>query len=244
MAERAKSLVDLMKDRISNTGGKKSSFFYLRADKKVRIRFLQDLEDGVQITFHDKWGEFNHPCLSYYGKSCPNCDNSEARTADNFAWSVWNYESKKVEVLMFKANRSSPIPSLVSMYENYGTILDRDFVIERKGSGIETAYSVIPIDKAAFKGTAKPLTKKKILELAFEAFPPSSFDIDEDEDEEEEIVVKKVKAKTKAKKVIEEDEDYGEEEEEDEDEDDVPWDDDDDEEDEEEEVKPVRRKKK
>lgn len=244
--EKAKSLVEIMKDRIAHTGNRKGDFFFLRKDTKVRVRFLQDLEEGTQVVFHDKWGEFNHPCLSYYGKECPNCDNKDARTADNFVWSVWNYESKKVELLMFKANKASPIPALVSMFENYGTIIDRDFVIERKGDGTDTTYSVVPMDRSSFKGSAQPLSKKKVMVMILEAFPPAEGDLDfddeDDDEEEEEVVVKKSAKKTKRKPAPVEEDD--EDEEEDEDEDDVPWDDDDDEDDEEdEEEEPVRVKK-
>lgn len=37
--------------------------------------------------------------------------------------------------------------SIVEGYEgHYGTVLDRDFVIKRKGDGMDTTYSVIPLD--------------------------------------------------------------------------------------------------
>lgn len=195
--EKARSLVDIMKERIAHTGNRKGDFFFLRKDNKIRVRFLQDMEEGTQVTFHDKWGEFNHPCLSYFGKDCPNCDNREARTADNFVWSIWNYESKKVELFMFKANKASPIPALVSMYENYGTIVDRDFVIERKGDGTDTVYSVVPMDRSRFKGTAQPFAKKKLMGMILEAFPPpeGDFDIDDEDDDEEVDVVSKRKSK-------------------------------------------------
>ena len=35
------------------------------------------MEEGLKVQFHDKWGEFNHPCLKYYGKECPNCHNTD-----------------------------------------------------------------------------------------------------------------------------------------------------------------------
>lgn len=252
--EKARSLVDIMKERIANTGNRKGDFFFLRKDNKVRVRFLQDMEDGTQVTFHDKWGEFNHPCLSYFGKECPNCDNNEARTADNFVWSIWNYEAKKVELFMFKANKASPIPALVSMYENYGTIVDRDFVIERKGDGTDTVYSVVPMDRSRFKGNAAALSKKKVMAMILEAFPPPQGDLDfddEDDDEDDEVEVttkRKAKPVSKAKRKpapVDEDED--------DDEDDLPWDEDEeededeedyDEEDEDDEEEVVQRKRK
>lgn len=239
--EKSKSLVDIMKAKIANSGNKKSVVFYVKAGNKVRVRFLQDMEEGIQVDFHDKWGEFNHPCLSYYGEKCPNCKNPEARTTSNFVWTVWNYETKQKELFVFKANKCSPIPALVSMYETYGTICDRDFVIQRNGSGTETNYSVVPMDKKRFKLDEEPFSKKKVLKLLLEAFPCDDLDEDdlddEDEDEEEDTPKKKQKNKSsvkKSRKRYEEDDEEDEEDDEDEDDEDeyddddeLPFDDDD-----------------
>lgn len=206
MGEKAKSLVESMKERISRSGSKKSQIFYLKKDGKCRVRFLQDMNDGVMVQFHDKFGEFNHVCLKYFGEDCPNCKNKEARTTDQFVWSVWNYETKRVELFVFKANKASPIPALVSMFENYGTICDRDYVIQRNGSGFETNYSVIPMDKKKFKGEEEAYTKKKMLKILMDAFPVDDEDIetDDEDDEDEDEAPKKTK---KSKKVIDDDDD-------------------------------------
>lgn len=231
--ERAKSLVETMKETISRSGSKKSESFYIKKDAKVRIRFLNDMEEGLKVQFHDKWGEFNHPCLKYYGKECPNCHNKEARTADNFIWTVWNYETKRREIFMFKANRCSPIPALVSLFETYGTITDRDYVIQRTGDGTDTTYSVIPVDKKKFKGDEKPFTEKQILKKLLEMFPYDDEDT-EDEDDEDEVETPKNKNKKVNKKSKYEEED-----------DDEDFDEDDeDEDDEDEEEKPKNKTKK
>nr|DAJ99940.1 MAG TPA: DNA binding protein like protein [Caudoviricetes sp.] len=228
--ESSKSLVEIMKTKIANSGNKKSAVFYVKAGNKVRVRFLQDMEEGFQVDFHDKWGEFNHPCLTYYGEKCPNCKNPEARTTSNFVWTIWNYETKRKELFVFKANKCSPIPALVSMYETYGTICDRDFVIQRNGSGTETNYSVVPMDKKRFRLDENAYSKKKVLKMLLEAFPYDDLDAEDLDDEDEEREVrKKNKKKTSSKKskrrVVEDDED--------EDDDDIPFDyDDDDDEDE------------
>lgn len=228
--EKAKSLVDVMKERISNSGKSKGSIFYVKKDGKIRVRFLQDMEEGMMVTFHDKWKEFNHPCLSYYGKECPNCKNSEARTSENYIWSVYNYETKQVELFIYKANKCSPIPSLISMYESYGTICDRDYVIQKHGEGTDTNYSVVPMDKKAFKGEHEAFEKKKVYAMLLKAFPCEDLDADDVDDDEEEPPKK---AKKSAKKPEPEPEEDDEEEDED----------DEDEEDEEEEEKPKSSKK-
>ena len=235
--ERAKSLVETMKETISRSGSKKSESFYIKKDAKVRIRFLNDMEEGLKVQFHDKWGEFNHPCLKYYGKECPNCHNKEARTADNFIWTVWNYETKRREIFMFKANRCSPIPALVSLFETYGTITDRDYVIQRTGDGTDTTYSVIPVDKKKFKGDEKPFTEKQILKKLLEMFPYDDEDTEDEDDEDEVETPKKKNRKVNKKSKYEEDDD------EDFDEDDE-GEDDEDEDDEDEEEKHKKKTKK
>ena len=232
MGEKAKSLVQSMKERISNSGSKKGNIFYLKKDGKCRVRFLQDMEEGTKIQFHSKYGEFNHVCLSYFGKKCPNCKNTEAKTYDSFCWTVWNYETKKKELFLFKANKLSPIPALIGMFENYGTICDRDYVIQRNGDGFETSYSVVPMDKKKFKGEEEPISKKKMLKILKEAFPvdedDSDYDNDDEEDEEEDEEEEEVVAKKKSKKEVKKR---------------VVEDDDDDEDDDDEEEKPKKSKK-
>lgn len=252
--EKSRSIVDVMKDKINRSGSGKGDIFFVRKDGKVRVRFLQDMEESILVTFHDKWQEFNHPCLTYYGKKCPNCDNSEARTTENFVWSVWNYETQRVELFMFKANKSSPIPSLISFYENYGSITDRDYAIERRGERFDTVYSVVPLKESRFKGTAKPFTKKEVFKKLLAAFPyddDDALDDEEDEEEEEEVSTKKPAKKAPAKRSSkapfdeEEEEDEGlDDEDEDEDEDEEDEDEDEDEDDDEEEEPRAKTKAK
>ena len=211
MGEKAKSLVESMKERINRSGSKKSLQFYLKKDAKCRVRFLQDMEEGIKVQYHDKFGEFGHPCLNYYGKKCPNCNNTEARHYDNFVWSIWNYETKRVELFMFKASKASPIPALISMFENYGTITDRDYVIQRNGEGFDTNYSVIPMDKKKFKGEEEAFSKKKVLKLLLDVATIGNEDVEEDIDDEEDEDEDEVKPKKKANKKSKYEEDDDEE---------------------------------
>lgn len=252
MAEKAKSIVEVMKERISKAGQSKESTFYVKDGNKVRVRFLTDMEDGIGVTFHSKWQEFNHICQKYYGKECPGCKNKEAQTYDAFAYTIYNYESKRKEIFLFKANKASPIPALINIYETYGTICDRDIVVARNGSGTGTTYSAIPMDKSKFKGDDKEqFSKKKILKKLYEMFPCNEDLDDEDEEEDDDDFEEEMPKKKKAsKRVVEEDEDdedddFDDDDEDEDDDDDAPWDDDDDEdEDEEEEVKPAKKRKK
>ena len=113
---------------------------------------------------------------------------------------------------MFKVSRSSPVPHLVQLYDQFNTLLDRDLVITRTGNSIDTTFTVIPMDKKKLRVEAKPFGNKKFMKLLEDAYDTVGDVDDEDEDEDDE----------------DEDLDIEEEDEEDEDEDEEDEDEEDD----------------
>lgn len=228
-------LLNDMKSEIQKSGGSKGKILFIKDGTKKRIRFLEDAEDGHELTFHDSYNDgINALCLEELGKNCPYCERDDLRTRKLYAWSVWDYDAKEVKVLLYAANNCTPIPNIIAMFEAYGTLLDRDFVISRTGSGQNTSYTVIPQDKAKFKNSkANKLSVKELLKVIAKAFPinPEDMDDEDDEDEEEEEERKTKKKKNKSskskKKEKYEDDDYDE----DDDEDDYEEDEEEDEED-------------
>ena len=220
-------LVDKIKADVKKSGQNKSKFIYFREGNKARVRFLTDMDDGMEVTFHDSFEKsLNVPCQEHFGRSCPHCDDETLRTRSQYVWSVYNYDTKEVQLFMFPVNNCTPIPALMAMYENYGTITDRDFVISVSGKQQNKTFSVVPMDKVRFRNDkAKPYSEKAILKMLDKAFP---CDIDDEEDEDEDETPKKRASKSigskKSKKPepedIEED-DYDDEEWGDEEEDDV-----------------------
>ena len=170
-------------------------------------RFLNDMDEGMEVTFHDSFDRgINCPCQELFGRECPYCEDEDLRTRSQYIWSVWNYETKEVQLFMFAVNNCSPIPALMAMYENYGTLTDRDYVISTTGKQQNKTFSVVPMDKVKFRNDkAKPFSEKKILQMLDKAFPCD--DVDDDE-EEEERPKKKRPAKTKTKVEESEDDDY------------------------------------
>ena len=220
-------LVDKIKADVKKSGQNKSKFIYFREGTKVRVRFLTDMDDGMEVTFHDSFEKsLNVPCQEHFNRACPHCDDESLRTRSQYVWSVYNYDTKEVQLFMFPVNNCTPIPALMAMYENYGTIIDRDFVISVSGKQQNKTFSVVPMDKVKFRNDkAKPFSEKAILKMLDKAFPCDS---DDDEDYEEEETPKKRAPKTAGKKTkkpepeIEDDEDedtyddeWGEEDEED-----------------------------
>lgn len=206
-------LVDKIKADVKKSGSNKGKFTYIRENAKVRIRFLTDLDDGLEVTFHDNYERgINCPCQEHYGRECPYCEeDQEVRTRSLYAWSIYNYETNQVEVFMFAVNNCSPIPALMAMYENYGTICDRDYVISVTGKMQNKSFSVVPMDKVKFRNDkAKAFSEKTIFKMIDKAWPCDAASEDEDDDEP------KKKAPKKSKKPVEVDEDESWDDEEDE----------------------------
>ena len=221
-------LVDKIKADVKKSGQNKSKFIYFREGTKQRVRFLTDMDDGMEVTFHDSFERsLNVPCQEHFGRSCPYCEDDGLRTRSQYVWSVYNYDTKEVQLFMFPVNNCTPIPALMAMYENYGTIVDRDYVISVSGKQQNKTFSVVPMDKVKFRNDkAKPYSEKAILKMLDKAFP---CDVDDEEDEDEDETPKKRAPKSvnnkksrKPEPEEDEDDDYdGEEEWEDADDEDV-----------------------
>ena len=105
---------------------------------------------------------------------------------------------------MYAVNNCTPIPALMAMYENYGTLTDRDYIISVTGKAQNKVYSVVPMDKVKFRNTkAKPYSNKAVLQMIDKAYPCEGT---EDEEEEDEAPKRKKKKATKkpVEKVVEE----------------------------------------
>lgn len=180
------SILKSMKEDIAKSAGSKGKILFIKADTKRRVRFLVDFEKGLELVFHDSFAKgVNCVCAKELGeKKCKFCDNDDLRTRKNYAWPVYDYDANEVKILLYAVNNCTPIPALISMYETYGTITDRDYVLERKGKLQNTSYSVIPMDKVKFRSKVKTPTEDAIIKIIGKAFPPDVEVPLDDEDEE------------------------------------------------------------
>ena len=174
-----------IKNEIKKSGTSKGKFLFFKEDSKVRVRFLTDMEDGLELAFHDSFQlGINVPCQEVFGRECEYCENEDLRTRNMYVWSVYDYESKEVKLLMAAVNNCSPVPALASLYESYGTLCDRDYEIKRIGKGQNTTYSVIPLEKMKFRNTkVKPMSEQAMLKCIDKAYPADNSEDFEDEDE-------------------------------------------------------------
>lgn len=181
------SILNNIKKGVASSGSNKGKVLFIKADSKKRIRFLDDVEDGAEVTIHDKFDAgINALCQKHVGKKCPYCKDNDIRTRLAYVFNVWDQDAKEVKLFMGYANNFSPLPSIVAMFESYGTLKDRDYVIERQGSQTNTKYMVVPMDKAKFKNVkAKPYQKKKLIDILDKAFPVSEADTGRDDEDED-----------------------------------------------------------
>lgn len=190
-------ILNRIKEESKKSGQSKGKFVYFREGEKKRIRFLTDFEDGMEIIFHDSFEKgINVPCQEMYGKPCEYCEMEGLRTRSLFAWSVYDYEAKEVKILMQAVNNCTAIPAIMALYEDYGTLLDRDLVITKTGKQQNTTFAVVPQDKNTFKNAkAKPLSESAILKFLAKAYPDENAEDgdDDDNDYEEEKPAKKNK---------------------------------------------------
>ena len=179
------SLIDKIKADVKKGGQNKRKFTYFKEGQKQRIRFLQDMDEGMEIPFHDSYElGINVPCQELFDRECPYCDDESLRTRNQYVWSVYNYEAKEVQLFMYAVNNCTPIPALMAMYENYGTLTDRDYVISVTGKAQNKTYSVVPMDKVKFRNAkAKPYSNKAVLQMIDKAYPCEGTEDDEEEDE-------------------------------------------------------------
>ena len=197
------SVLDTMKNKIKESGSNKKEIVYFGKDSKQKFRFLQELDTAYEYDVHSSWNEgFTSICKASLGDECPLCeDNSieDLKLQTYFALSVWDYESQSVRIMFMKANGISPIPSLIEYYEEYGTIMDRDYTIKKQGSGMGSSMTVLPGEKMKFsQKNVKPLNQKQIEKILLKAFPmPGEAAKNNDDDDDEDEAPKKSKSKSK-----------------------------------------------
>lgn len=214
-------LIGKIKNDVKKSGANKGKILYVRDGMKVRVRFLQELDDGLEVIMHDSYDRgINVVCQEQLGKHCDYCDMEGLRTRSNYIWSVWDYDSNEVKLMMYPVNNCSPIPALLALNETYGTIMDRDYIISVQGKQQNKQFSVVPLDKVKFRNEkAKPMTAKAIWNILAKAFPADDEEEDDDDSEEEEETTKKVSSKgrlanktTVKKQAAEEDDEWGDKE--------------------------------
>lgn len=198
----AKKFLDQIKTAVKNSGSSKKDILYFGADTSKRIRFLQELDEGHSYTFHSDFEtKIYEPCQDQEDhEDCKLCQQGIG-TKEVFVWSVYDYDTSSVKLLAIKATGISPVPALIEFFEEYGTIMDRDYKIKKVGKGMGGSYTVTPLDKEKFGvKKAKPYSEKEIWEMFKKAYSSKDVEDDDDDEDEEEEEVRPTKKSKKAKK--------------------------------------------
>lgn len=202
------SLLDKMREQINKSGSNKKEILYFAKDTVKRVRFLQELDTGYAFEFHNDFDlkimELCHDPEDH--ENCKLCEDG-IYIQEMFVWSVWDYDSNSVKLLQFKASGVSPVPQFMEYFEEYGTILDRDYKIKKVGQGQGGSFAVTPLDKVRFKNAkAKAMSRKAVQDILEKAWPSKAneeADLEEEEDEEKKPSKKSKKGKKKEKSLRE-----------------------------------------
>jgi len=188
-------IMSQLKAAVKSSGTSRGKILFVGEGKKVRIRFLQELSDGYEFKFHGNWArKINALCLEYLDKECPMCDDEDMKTKTLYAWNVYDVEAKEVKIMLYAVNNCTPVSQLVSMSDAYeNTIMDRDYILEKKGSGTSSSYGVVSMDKSKFRNTqVKTYSKKQIIKMLAKAYPYEE-DLDMEDEDEDDTPKKKTK---------------------------------------------------
>lgn len=169
------NLVQLMKQKIAQSGGSRSKVLYFKPDTAKRIRFLQELDTGEEFLFHS---DFNNKVYELCKdpedhEDCPLCQQGVTLKSE-YCWSVWDYDANEVRIFKSRVTSQSAAPALISMYDEFGTIMDRDYKIKKVGAGQSSSFTVLPLEKEKFRIKAKPFNHAEMLDILIKAYPSDS----------------------------------------------------------------------
>lgn len=155
------SIIDKMKQQVASTGQNLNKVFYVKNDGKRRVRFLAEMDEAYEIPWHEEpWREgsagVKTPCRTVFGEECPYCGKEGWKHYNQYALPVYDVETDDIKIMVYKyTNQFSPYPHLMECFESYGTIKDRDYIIKKSGSRLDTNFTIVAMDKAKFMHAAK-----------------------------------------------------------------------------------------
>lgn len=148
MARESKSIISSIRKQAKESGSAKKDFFYLGDGSKGKVRFLIGFEEAAKVVWHNSYNNgVDTPCLEYYGEECPYCNKTKDdgfRTRDMYAWTVWDYDAQRQKIFIYAVSDDySPLMQILAIYDEFGCVTDRDLIIKRTGTKLNTHYDVI-----------------------------------------------------------------------------------------------------
>lgn len=196
--EKPKSVVERIRKKLrdaeeSSGGNMPDTMAFIAKDGIKRWRFLTDFDEALPVTMHDKYGSmYPQPCLKYYDKNCP-FHEKPIRTSEQYVFTVYDYEMGQKLWYMVKATRNSCLEDLLEIFDENGTITDRDIQVKRLGEGKKTHYKAKELahKPTKFEGKSKQAFTsdfifKELKQLINVSKPPKDENGEEEPEENEE----------------------------------------------------------
>lgn len=205
---RAGSMKKLKKNLETGSG---SFLRTIPGDDTLTVRFLE--EPYEWFGYYEHWvDDVPVVCVEDDCEGCNSPDQNEQRRSYRYLTSAYVVDNSDVELLKLP---KSLVDNLAEYADSYGTIMDRDYDLKKKGTGFNTTYSAVPDSPTKMKLEKYKRKMKDPEEALMEMVENQPSDEDDDDEDEE-------PRKTKGRRV---------------------WDDDDDDDDDEEDERPVRKVK-
>jgi hypothetical protein len=179
-------------------------YFKIDAGESATVRFLEQGDEVNWAWVHEipvegKLFGIKIPCRDQdeegrrIGESCPGCEQDLKRTFRGVVNLIWRGGGDNGEdiVAMWMSGPRVFVDTLDPLESAYRGLSSRDFVVTRRGSGTDTAYSVLPADP---DGGAQPLSAadKKLakdkFDLTYYVEPPSYDDWGKKKEKKQESV--------------------------------------------------------
>lgn len=149
-------LLDKIKAESTKVAKSQNKKFYTRDGDMKQIRFLQDLDDGYTIKYHEKYENGNMtvtPCLEEFDMDCPYCNDASFKDVTMYVWSIWDYDAEEVKLFMYKYTSKTPLPHIFEHFKINGTLIDRDYVIKQIGERTNKSFMIMAQQPSKFRNT-------------------------------------------------------------------------------------------
>lgn len=157
-----------MKEGNTGVGGIPDQIIFIPKDAVKAVRFLTDFEEAVVIEMHDKFKYmYPQPCFSYYNKKCPFHDAPGFRVRTQYAFTVFDYESKVKKLFMTTHGPNSAMDDIVEIYEKNKTLKDRDIKLIRTTLGGKTKYKAREVQGVPTPFEVKNVTQPFSKDMVF-----------------------------------------------------------------------------